>query len=341
MFIRPLGSRVFSVVALVVALCVGTTVALAATHTVDLKKGQSAQITCPSSGKLSKVAHGANEWTVRCQSTVATPPPTGGDTWSCTEIGYQGMCGAAWDPRGSYADYPKITNTQGGTAGGGPYVGANVWGPVSGETQTLNANSPGDWEVINTTPSHSDGAVTAFPNVGAPYNEQPVTSFSTIISSFDETMPHAAPNVGWAAFDNWFDDWKYEVMIQHDFTDSAPPCDYVAVNRFGGKHGVPVHTWGLCTYGSELIWHLAPDGTRVGDNAMASESTGKVSIKAMTMWLVRHGYMEPDPTITNLSYGWEIVSTDNVPQTFRVNDYSLYATLKAAGSGGPTSGPSS
>jgi hypothetical protein len=36
--------------------------------------------------------------------------------------------------------------------------------------------------------------------------------------------------------------------------------------------------------------------------------------------------MPPNPTITNLSYGWEICSTGGVTEHFRVSSFSLTAT---------------
>jgi hypothetical protein len=208
---------------------------------------------------------------------------------------------------------------QGGTNGGCPYTDQNVWSPISGETQTLNVNNPGDWEIVSTTPVNPSGSVTTFPNTGAPFNEQPLSGFSSVTSSFTETMPHNAGTSGWAMYDLWFDNWAYEVMVQHDFTNNGP-CDYAAVAVFGGQ------TWGLCVFGSTFAWKLAPSGATRGSSATINESSGSVDIKAMIGWLVAHGYMPPNPTITNLSYGWEICSTGGVTEHFRVSSFSLTAT---------------
>jgi hypothetical protein len=259
-------------------------------------------------------------------STSTVPSSSSSTTagYSCIETSFTGRCGSAWDPRGSYVGYPLITGTQGGTNAGGPYVDQNVWSPINGETQTLYANSPGDWKVVNSTPYNPTGSVTGYPNVGAPYNEQPLSAFRSIIGSFTESMPHTAGTSAWATYDNWFDDWSYEVMIQHDFVGNGP-CDYVATATFGGSNGVPSQLWGLCKYGSELIWKLAAPGSAVGSHGTVNESSGSVDIKAMIEWLANHGYMAADPTITNLSYGWEICTTGGVPKTFTVSAYSLIA----------------
>lgn len=233
------------------------------------------------------------------------------DRYSCETRSFNGRCGPY--------RYPPVTGSS-----SNPYVDQNVWSPVDGQTQKLAANSPGDWKVVSQVPA-GNTAVTAFPNTGAPFDEAPLASFSTIVGSFSQTMPHTAGTSAWATYDIWLDNWSYEVMIQHDFVGNGP-CDYVAVTTFGGSNGVPSRLWGLCTYGSVLIWKLAAPGSTVGSSKTVNQSSGTVDIKAMLRWLVDHGYVDPKPTITNVSYGWEICSTNGVKKTFKVSDYSLTAT---------------
>jgi hypothetical protein len=234
----------------------------------------------------------------------------GAREYSCVTSRTMGRCGPY--------DYARVTGSQ-----DHPYVDQNVWAPVGGETQTLSANNPGDWQVVNWSPPGNSG-VTAFPNTGASFNEAPLSSFSSLVGSFAETMTHAAGTSAWATYDNWFDDWKYEVMIQHDFVGNQP-CGFAAVATFGGQHGVARRLWGLCRYGTLLIWKLAAPGSTVGSSGTANLSSGSVDIKAMVVWLVDHGYMDPDPTITNLSYGWEICSTNGINRAFTVSHYALVA----------------
>ena len=159
--------------------------------------------------------------------TVRAVSPSAG--YSCVTSRFDGRCGPF--------KYPLVTG-----ASSRPYVDQNVWAPISGQTQTLSANSPGDWKVVSRVAA-GNTAVTTFPNTGAPFNEAPLASFSTIVGSFAETMPHTAGTSAWAMYDIWLDDWKYEVMIQHDFVGNGP-CDYDAVHTFGGSNGVPSRLWG-------------------------------------------------------------------------------------------------
>lgn len=250
---------------------------------------------------------------------TASPLPSAsgiGTTWACVKSGPKGGCGPS--------RYPGVTGTT-----SDPYVAQNEWGAVAGEMQILSANSPGDWKVVNSTPAGHGGSVTTFPDTGAAFNEAPLSGYSSVTSSFTETMPHNSATSAWAAYDLWFNNWAAEIMIQHDFT-SQGPCTYAAVAQFGGSKGVPVQTWGLCTFGSERVWQLVAPGTKAGDSgATINESSGSVDIKAMVSYLENPAAPDAipaNPTITNLSYGWEIASTGSKPETFQISRYTLNAS---------------
>jgi hypothetical protein len=191
-------------------------------------------------------------------------------------------------------------------------VGQDVWNPISGWHQTLSATDPGNWSVTANMPT-GNTAVVSFPNTGANYNSPLLSSFPAIYSSFSESMPTTSATDAHAAYDLWFNNWKNEVMIQNDFTPGGFRCNsYEASASFGGSNGVPVQTWYLCQFGSELIWQLK-----------ANEPSGSVDIKAMTTWLENKGYMPQSSTITALSYGFEISSTGAQNETFRVSNFSI------------------
>ena len=247
-------------------------------------------------------------------SATTTPGPTGG-AYQCVTTSPHGHC--------PFPGYAQVTGTT-----SDPYVDQDMWAAQPGQTQTLSANSPGDWQVVSNTPAGHGGSVTTFPDTGAAFNEARLSSYSSITSSFSETMPHNARTSAWAAYDLWFNKWNDEVMIQNDFT-SQGPCTYAAVAQFGGSNGVPVQSWGLCTFGSERVWQLVANGTKAGDSgATINEPSGSVDIKAMVQWLENSSAPDALPansTITGLSYGWEICSTGGQPETFQVTGYSLNA----------------
>lgn len=226
----------------------------------------------------------------------------------CTTSAAKGACGPY--------KYPKI---DGNTAE--PTVGNNVWNRITGWHQTMHSTSPGDWNVTANMPA-GNTAVVSFPNTGATYNEQPISKFSAIYSSFSEKMPHNSQTSGWAAYHLWFNNWADEVMIQHDFSKNGP-CTPVVTHTFDGSHSVPKQRWHLCIFGSERVWKLAggssPEGTK-------NEPSGSVNIESMLTWMEGHGYLPKNSTITALSYGFEICSTGARNEQFSVSSFSITAT---------------
>jgi len=146
-----------------------------------------------------------------------------------------------------------------------------------------------------------------------------------MVSYYSVNLSAHSGTVGEAAYDLWLDDWKNEVMIQTDFAGDSlrPRCDVlhdvITTQTFGGTNGVPVRRWNLCQFGSEVIWQ-PPTGTNY--------SSGKVNVMAMLTWLETHGggkYLPAKPTLTAISFGFEICSTSGRDQTFQVNNFSFTA----------------
>jgi hypothetical protein len=229
-------------------------------------------------------------------SATSAPAPTG----SCRTSAAKGQCGP-------YV-YPQIQGTS-----QDPIVGQDVWNSVPGWQQTLYADSPGHWSVTANMPG-GNTAVVSYPSSESLYGERALSSFSTIFSSFSETMNTTSKTSAWASYDIWLNNWNNEIMIQHDSTIAS--CAAVAAASFGGSGGVPVRSWDLCKYGSELIWKLT------GSN----EQSGSVDILAMLTWLENHGYVPKASKLTDISYGWEICSTGGANENFQVSSYSITAS---------------
>jgi hypothetical protein len=134
-------------------------------------------------------------------------------------------------------------------------------------------------------------------------------------SSFSENMNATSGTSAWAAYDIWLNNGKNEVMIQHDFANNGA-CTAQATTTFGGSGGVPVQTWYLCQFGSELVWKLS------GSN----EQSGSVNILAMLTYLENHGFLPQGSTLGAIGYGWEIASTGGVNERFQVSSYSITAS---------------
>jgi hypothetical protein len=224
----------------------------------------------------------------------------------CVTSAAKGSCGPYLDP--------TIT----GSDGSNTTVGQDVWNPIAGWSQTLYATSPGSWYVTANMPA-GNTAVVSFPNTGETYDSPLLSSFSSIYSSFSEDMNATAGTSAEAAYDIWLNNWKNEVMIQHDMVNRGGPCGPVlATATFGGHGGVPVQSWNLCQYGSELIWQVPGSGSRYG------EQSSSVDILAMLDWLVNNGgYLPHGSSLTAIGYGFEICSTGAADENFRVTSFSI------------------
>jgi hypothetical protein len=236
-----------------------------------------------------------------------------GDAESSADAGSPCVTSAAKGSCGPYL-YPAVT----GSNGNDTTVGQDVWNPISGWSQTLYAMSPGSWYVRANMPA-GNTAVVSFPNTGESYGSNLLSSFSSISSSFSESMNATSGTSAEAAYDIWLNDWNNEVMIQHDMYDRGGPCGPVLHTvAFGGNGGVPQQSWILCQYGSELIWQIQGSGSVYGVHA------GSVDVLAMLDWLENNGgYLPRASTLTAIGYGFEICSTGGADETFEVRAFSI------------------
>ena len=169
-----------------------------------------------------------------------------------------------------------------------------MWNAGSGTTQTLSVNDPGSWNVVaNSQPPGSTGVQT-YPDTQEIYTRSdntpdPLSGFSSIISSFSESMGGGDGTSAEAAYDIWLGqnsstNYANEVMIWNDMVTGVPaagprcwptpPSADPAASR---------SRTGRCASGAstELIWYLTSD----------NEHSGTVDVLSMLTWLESHGYL--------------------------------------------------
>jgi hypothetical protein len=271
---------------------------------------QSSPSTPATAGRHKSSSPGPTATTPATAVSQPVPSRSPPGTPRCSTSAAQGECGP-------YSD-ASITGTATNTS-----VGNDVWNPISGWVQTLHVTGPSDWSVTAKMPA-GNTAVVSYPSLGAWFDTDtgsptPLTDYSSITSSFSEDMNATTATSAWAAYDIWLGPdggtkAGDEVMIQTDFANQGR-CTYEATATFGGQR------WGLCQYGSELIWQLTNGGT-----GTRNESAGSIVILPMLTWLQAHGHLPQNLGLSLIGYGWEICSTGGRSETFRLSNFSLTAT---------------
>ncbi|HEX9515498.1 MAG TPA: hypothetical protein VF940_04905 [Streptosporangiaceae bacterium] len=280
--------------------------------------GCSSQHNMPSSPAALPAPHSPTPHRTHTPSVTPTPTtrtrtPGTPSTSSATQTGTVCVTSA---PMGHcpFGRYPGITG-----ASTNPYVDQNVWGPIPGWHQTLHATDPGHWYVTANMPA-GNTAVVSFPNTGFFYNKT-LSRFSSIVSSFTDSIPGRAGTNAEASYDIWFNHTGaiHEVMIQNDYSPGrGPSCGTWTAKsvKFGGGNGVPVHPWDLCVSGSTAYW----------ETANGNMPSGTVNVLSMLKWLVRHGKLPAGVQLAGFSYGFEISSTAGVYENFKVSRFTAAAS---------------
>jgi len=174
--------------------------------------------------------------------------------------------------------------------------------------QTMWADSVGDWGVVSTMAA-GNTAVLTYPDIGKLFNDQRVSDFGMISNGFSESMPRDVQGLhAEAADDVWLNHYNIEMMIWVDNVGrSLSGGALVGSATISGQH-FKVWKYG----GSEFIFDLTHN-----------EATGGTNILGSIDWLIGHGLVPAQVTLTEVEFGVEIASTGGHPMDFKVSNYWL------------------
>jgi Glycosyl hydrolase family 12 len=212
------------------------------------------------------------------------------------------------------------------------YVGNNCWADPSCK-QTVTAHDPGDWSVTSTEPAGNTGVKT-YPDVSQLTNswcpaddnwntcatgeDAPVSSLSSLTSTYSESMPHNGETDAEAGYDIWTN-YSSDIMIWVDNVNrGAGGAAKIGTAVIGGQN-FTVYRYGGA--GGEIIFSL--DGTG-GTGTFANQQSGTVNILGALDWVQSNGYAS-DLRISQIDFGWEICSTGGAPETFSLSQYGIKA----------------
>ncbi|HLM89061.1 MAG TPA: hypothetical protein VK284_08540 [Streptosporangiaceae bacterium] len=184
--------------------------------------------------------------------------------------------------------------------------------------QQVWANSSSSWGVVSTM-AKGNTAVLTYPAVqrlfGANNQPAPLADASKLVSTFAEAMPTTEGTIGEAAYDIWLNGWNTEVMIWVDNQHQTFYQPLLGTATFNGQQ--------FRIYMDHGVSHGYPSGPFFFV-LQKNETSGTVDILAVFQWLERAGYLSATKGGLNaIDFGWEICSTNGVPENFSISSYTL------------------
>jgi hypothetical protein len=176
--------------------------------------------------------------------------------------------------------------------------------------QTICGNSESDWQVTSTQRAGNTGVLT-YPSVQLNYNGAngyPLSEFSSMTSSYTETMNAVAGTDAEAAYDIWLNGLNKEVMVWVDNHGQTSGGSKVATTTFSGA------TWDLYENSNRSYMAFVRQG---------NASSGSVDLLAALHYLEGRGDLAASDVLRQVNFGWEICSTAGAPETFTISNYSL------------------
>jgi hypothetical protein len=191
----------------------------------------------------------------------------------------------------------------------------NEWNAAEAGPQTVWADSFHSWGVVSTQADTT--GVKTYPSVQENFRDTRLTSLRRLTSSFAESMPPAAAAYkAEAAYDLWFNDYRNEVMVWVDNHGQQPNGIVSSEAVLSGQH------FRVYRGNAHMVSLVLLSGTH--------ENTGSVNLLLALRWLVDHGYLRGSSLLTQVDFGWEIVSTDGIPLKFTLHSYSLSVERRSA-----------
>jgi hypothetical protein len=191
---------------------------------------------------------------------------------------------------------------------GGFDVYNNAWNSTHGP-QTIYACAYNNWYVVST---QTGTAVETYPSVQMNYNNETISSYKTLASSFAETAPTNSGYIWEAAYDIWTNGLatanSNEIMIWTDNHGQTPAGDKKATVTIDGQ--------------SYDLWESS-DAKYIAFVANTNEATGSIDIQDFFNYLITNGILSSTTSLNQINFGWEICSTNNTAATFTMNGFSL------------------
>jgi len=188
----------------------------------------------------------------------------------------------------------------------------NVVSPQAGP-QTIWMFSNGNWGVESTQSSTT--RVQAYPCIKKIYTSPRLyATLKYLRSDFNLTMPSAGGLIAAATYAVWLNNHAVEVRMWVNNKNRLPA-------------GHKLHKASII-YGRKFtVWQKGPDSYTFV-LAGAQEIKGRAHLLSALRFLVENRKLSRSDTVSEVDFGWEIVSTGGSPQDFGATNYSVSSRRK-------------
>jgi Flp pilus assembly protein TadB len=178
--------------------------------------------------------------------------------------------------------------------------------------QTIWAYSYRRWGVQSEQPATS--TVKSYPSVKWSVASQPAySSLKYLRSTFAQSMPSTPALTADAAYEVWLNNHTVDVMMWVDNRNRTPAGQRI------GEIVIYQHDF--------VVWRTSPDVYTFVLSG-PQEPYGRVHLLSALRWLVNHNRLSSSDTVSEVDFGWEIVSTGGVRADFGISHYGVSSGFK-------------
>jgi hypothetical protein len=238
---------------------------------------------------------------------------------------YSSSAGQLATPSGNTCTRPTVIpldlkNAQSGITKGNYYVTNDTWNATkyNGLSQALYVCDYNNWYTIaNMNNDTSDGAVKTSPNVQKTWYPTPTRlgNWKSVTSRYSDVPPGTGPSYGtWEfEYDIWLnglaDSNSTEIMIW-TFDNGQPPH-----GSLSGSFTDSGHTYD--------VYRSSPPYQYISFVDRNGKLSGNVNLLHFFRYAISKGWIPGSSTLFQICNGVELVSTNNRPEKFAINNFSI------------------
>jgi hypothetical protein len=205
------------------------------------------------------------------------------------------------------------------------YVTNDTWNAAHYSlSQSLYVCNYNSWYALATMNNdNGDGAVKTSPNVQETWYPTPtkLSSWASITSQFSDVPPGAGPDYG-----IW--EFEYDVWL-NGLADSASTEVMIwTYNNGQTPSGSPSGTFTSAGH-TYHVFHSPPPYQYIAFVDRSNNLSGKVNLLDFFRYVISRGWMPSSSTLYQICNGVELVSTNNKPEKFTINNFSIDMTVSS------------